>query len=300
MNQPFMKINLAIVFVAVLAFPSWCQTIESDSSFTFAFLTDIHLKPEMNAPVGFQMAIDKVNELNPDFVLSGGDQVYDVMRGNQERSDSLFTLYKEMSKGFNMPVYNTVGNHDLFGIYAESPEDESHPDYKYGMFERYFGDTYYSFDHKGWHFIVLNSLDVTEDKRYKSIVHSDQLIWLKRDLEKVASKTPIVVVTHIPLVTARTQVTGSGQQVENASAVFSMLENHNLKLVLQGHIHWKEYGHVNDRFHFITGGSIAGNGWKGRRHNTKEGFVLIKVTGSTLTWEYLDHGWEAKRIEMGW
>lgn len=295
-----MKINLAIVFVAVLAFPSWCQTIESDSSFTFAFLTDIHLKPEMNAPVGFQMAIDKVNELNPDFVLSGGDQVYDVMRGNQERSDSLFTLYKEMSKGFNMPVYNTVGNHDLFGIYAESPEDESHPDYKYGMFERYFGDTYYSFDHKGWHFIVLNSLDVTEDKRYKSIVHSDQLIWLKRDLEKVASKTPIVVVTHIPLVTARTQVTGSGQQVENASAVFSMLENHNLKLVLQGHIHWKEYGHVNDRFHFITGGSIAGNGWKGRRHNTKEGFVLIKVTGSTLTWEYLDHGWEAKRIEMGW
>lgn len=295
-----MKINLAIVFVAVLAFPSWCQTVESDSSFTFAFLTDIHLKPEMNAPVGFQMAIDKVNELNPDFVLSGGDQVYDVMRGNQERSDSLFTLYKEMSKGFNMPVYNTVGNHDLFGIYAESPEDESHPDYKYGMFERYFGDTYYSFDHKGWHFIVLNSLDVTEDKRYKSIVHSDQLIWLKRDLEKVASKTPIVVVTHIPLVTARTQVTGSGQQVENASAVFSMLENHNLKLVLQGHIHWKEYGHVNDRFHFITGGSIAGNGWKGRRHNTKEGFVLIKVTGSTLTWEYLDHGWEAKRIEMGW
>lgn len=295
-----MNINLAIVFVAFLAFPSWCQTIESDSSFTFAFFTDIHLKPEMNAPVGFQMAIDKANELNPDFVLSGGDQVYDVMRGNQERGDSLFTLYKEMSKGFNMPVYNTVGNHDLFGIYAESPEDESHPDYKYGMFERYFGDTYYSFDHKGWHFIVLNSLDVTEDKRYKSIVHGDQLIWLKKDLEKVASKTPIVVVTHIPLVTARSQVTGSGQQVENASAVFSMLEKHNLKLVLQGHIHWKEYGHVNDRFHFITGGSIAGNGWKGRRHNTKEGFVLIKVTGSTFTWEYLDHGWEAKRIEMDW
>ena len=295
-----MKINLALVLVAFLAFPSWCQTVDGDSSFTFAFLTDIHLKPEMNAPVGFQMAIDKVNELNPDFVLSGGDQVYDVMRGNQERGDSLFTLYKEMSKGFNMPVYNTVGNHDLFGIYAESPEDESHPDYKYGMFERYFGDTYYSFDHKGWHFIVLNSLDVTENKRYKSIFHGDQLIWLKKDLEKVASKTPIVIVTHIPMVTARSQVTGSGQQVENASAVFSMLENHNLKLVLQGHIHWKEYGHVNDRFHFITGGSIAGNGWKGRRHNTKEGFVLIKVTGSTFTWEYLDHGWEAKRIEMGW
>ncbi|MDN3596945.1 hypothetical protein [Zunongwangia endophytica] len=40
----------------------------SETSFEFAFLTDIHIKPEMNAPKGFQMAINKVNELNPDFV----------------------------------------------------------------------------------------------------------------------------------------------------------------------------------------------------------------------------------------
>ena len=74
--------------------------IEEQTAFEFAFLTDIHIKPEMNAPEGFQMAIDKVNELNPDFVLTGGDLVYDVMRGNQERSDSLFSLYKEMIQGF--------------------------------------------------------------------------------------------------------------------------------------------------------------------------------------------------------
>ena len=40
-----------------------------DSTFEFSFLTDIHLKPEMSAPLGFQMAIDKVNELNPDFAF---------------------------------------------------------------------------------------------------------------------------------------------------------------------------------------------------------------------------------------
>ena len=38
--------------------------LENEDSFEFAFLTDIHIKPEMNAPKGFQMAIDKVNELN--------------------------------------------------------------------------------------------------------------------------------------------------------------------------------------------------------------------------------------------
>lgn len=273
---------------------------EAPESFEFAFLTDIHIKPEMQAPKGFEMAIDKVNELNPDFVITGGDLVYDVMRGDFAKSEALFELYNNMAKTFKMPVHNCIGNHDLFAIYEESPETEDHPDYKYGMWERHFGKTYYSFDHKGWHFITLNSLDVTDDKRYKTIFHEAQLKWLEDDLRKVDNSTPIVITTHIPMICAYTQLNGGNgnRTVDNASVVFKMLENHNLKLVLQGHIHWKEYGFVNDRFHFLTGGSIAGNGWKGRRHNTKEGFMKIKITGDDFSWEYIDHGWEAERLKM--
>lgn len=273
---------------------------ESDS-FEFVFMTDIHIKPEMNAPKGFQMAIDKANEMKPDFVITGGDLVYDVMRGNFEKSDSLFKLYTEMAKGFKMPVYNCIGNHDLFGIYEESPEDESHPDYKYGMWERYFGDTYYAFDHKGWHFITLNSLDVTDNKRYKGHFHQEQLNWLRKHLETVDPQTPIVVTTHIPMLCTFSQLNGKEgtRTVKNAAEVFELFKGHHLKLVLQGHIHWKEYGFVNDRVHFLTGGSIAGNGWKGRRHNTKEGFVRIKVEGDRFSWDYIDHGWERERLKMG-
>lgn len=43
----------------------------AQSSFEFVFMTDIHIRPDMNAPKGFQMAIDAVNQLNPDFVLTG-------------------------------------------------------------------------------------------------------------------------------------------------------------------------------------------------------------------------------------
>ncbi|HSF54130.1 MAG TPA: metallophosphoesterase [Algoriphagus sp.] len=271
-----------------------------DASFEFSFLTDIHLKPEMNAPLGFQMAIDKVNELNPDFVLTGGDLVYDVMRGDYARSEMLFDLYQQMSRGFNMPVYNCIGNHDLFAIYAESPEGSEHPDYKYGMWERYCGKTYYSFDHKGWHFIVLNSLDVTEEKGYKGVFQAEQVDWLAEDLKNTAQTTPIVITTHIPVLSTHWQLNGQKGNVgvENSQKVFRLLENHNLKLVLQGHIHWKEYGIVNDRFEFLTGRSIAGNGWKGRRHNTKEGFVQIKVQGESFSWEYIDHGWEDERLKI--
>jgi 3',5'-cyclic AMP phosphodiesterase CpdA len=287
-----------ILVVTLLKLTAQESKNSATDTFEFVFLTDIHLQPEMNAPQGFQMAIDHVNQLKPDFVLTGGDLVFDAMRGNQPRCDSLFSLYKNMIKGFQMPVYHCLGNHDLFAIYDESTEKESHPDYKYGMFERYLGKTYYSFDHKGWHFIVLNSLDVTADKKYRGYFHQQQLNWLKQDLEMVDKSTPIVLVSHIPMINSRAQVTGgSGNpNVENAFEVFKITENYNLKLILQGHIHWKEYGFVNDRFHYITGGSIAGNGWKGRRHNTKEGFVRIKVTGDEFSWEYMDHGWEKERL----
>jgi len=298
-----MKKNLIIIFLLfVIPFTNIScgkrEVNKEEQTFEFAFLTDIHIKPEMDAPKGFQMAIDKVNELNPDFVLTGGDNIYDAMRGNQGRSDTLYTLYTKMVKGFNMPVYHCLGNHDLFAIYKESPEGEDHPDYKYGMFERYLGDTYYSFDHKGWHFIVLNSLDVTENKRYKGYFSEEQIEWLKKDLKNVDKATPIVITTHVPMISVRSQILGKGGNpgISNSHEVFKLLENHNLKLILQGHIHWKEYGYVNDKFHYITGGSIAGNGWNGRRHGTKEGFVLIKVKGDELTWDYIDHGWEKERL----
>lgn len=270
---------------------------QSNQDFDFSFLTDIHIRPDRDAPDGFQMAIDKVNKMNPDFVITGGDLVYDVMRGQFDKSDSLFKLYAEMSKSFKMPVYNCIGNHDLFGIYEESPEGPDHPDYKYGMWERYFGNTYYAFDHKGWHFITLNSLEVTPDKKYKGYYHKAQLEWLESHIQSVDKKTPIVITTHLPMVCVFTQINGGNPRtVSNAHEAFKILKDHNLKLILQGHIHWKEYGLANDVTHYITGGSIAGNGWKGRRHNTPEGFMSIRVKDDQFRWEYIDHGWEAERL----
>src|SRR5690554_6753428 len=148
-----MKLNYFLL-IFVLLLNSCLKTNREDlnnqdESFEFAFVTDIHIRPDMNAPKGFQMAIDTINMLKPDFVLTGGDLIFDALRGNKSRSDSLFILYKDMSRQFNMPVYHCLGNHDLFAIYEESPEEKNHPDYKYGMFERHLGNSYYSFDHKG-------------------------------------------------------------------------------------------------------------------------------------------------------
>lgn len=274
---------------------------DSINKFSFVFMTDIHLAPERGAQQAFEIVIDTINKLNADFVMTGGDNVYDVLRGNFNRSDCLFASYKNAIESINIPVYNCIGNHELFGIYEESDIDSLHPDYKYGMFERYFGDTYYSFDHKGWHFIVLNSID-EKDKKYIGVIDDEQILWIKEDLAELDPKSPIVIVTHLPLVSVQKQVLSNNTSTEvsnelwigNSKEVLDLFKDHNLKLVLQGHLHWVEDINVMDKTRFITGGAVAGRpSWRGSR-NVEEGFMLIKIDNNDISWDYIDYGWEPK------
>jgi Icc protein len=280
--------------------PSASKTLQKDENgFTFAFLTDIHLQPELSAVEGFKQAIDTINVINPDFVLTGGDLVMDVLNQSYGRSDSLYNLYQEVSKGFHMPVYNTVGNHEVYGWYREEDGIGEHPEFGKRMFEKRIGDRYYSFDHKGWHFMVLDAIFQGEDGRYIGKIDQEQINWLKDDLAKTGKQTPIAVSVHIPFITARTQLTDGALAanppslvIGNAREVLLHFREYNLKLVLQGHLHFLEDIHVNNQVHFITGGAVCGMWWNNKPESTtEEGFLLVHVNGDDLTWEYVDFGW---------
>ena len=51
----------------------------SHESFTFLFLTDAHLQPELNGVVGTDMAFKKARTLKADFAINGGDHVFDSL-----------------------------------------------------------------------------------------------------------------------------------------------------------------------------------------------------------------------------
>ena len=267
------------------------QRVALDSSFSFVFMTDIHIKSEVAA--AFLQVIDSVNKLKPDFVVTGGDLVFDVMRGKPKNADTLFQLYRTLTKKLNMPIYNGIGNHDLFGIYPESDVDSTYPQYKYGMYEKYIGKTYYSFNHRGWHFIVLNSIDVL-GKRYLGVIGEDQMEWIKKDLAAVDTNTPIVVSLHIPLISVYQQLYPSKKGtdlsdvfVTNRNEVLDLFAKHNLKIVLQGHMHWVEDVFVNNKTHFITGGSVAGRpSWKGTEKGPR-GFMYFTVRNQSFSWKYV-------------
>jgi 3',5'-cyclic AMP phosphodiesterase CpdA len=267
--------------------------------FNFIFMTDIHLEPGKRAPEGFKMAIDTANKLEADFVLTGGDLIADALEASYERSDSLYKFYINAIKDFNKPVYNTIGNHELCGLYRSSGVDTTDNDYNDGMYKRYFGNTYYSFDHKGWHFIVLKSIDDIENG-YIGLIDQEQVTWLKEDLEKVDRATPIILVTHIPLITAYGQITKGALAsndkelvVNNSYEILQIFAGYNLKLALSGHLHIVEYIYLQNKIHFLAGGAVSGRWWQGPNMGMEEGFMYIRLRGGDVGWDYIDYKWDA-------
>ena len=72
-------VTIFFVFISCDSNKGIQEETASKEHFTFAFLTDIHLQPELRATEGFKKAIAKVNELNPDFVITGGDLIMDAL-----------------------------------------------------------------------------------------------------------------------------------------------------------------------------------------------------------------------------
>ena len=124
----------------------------------------------------------------------------------------------------------------------------SDPEYGKKFFEDHFGRLYYSFDHRGVHFVVLDSIGITAVREYEGRVDGDQIAWLGRDLAGLAPGTPVVVVSHIPLVTAfdsyvpasMPPVPAGKTRVLNATDVVATFAGHNVLGVLQGHTHINE------------------------------------------------------------
>ncbi len=298
----------SIIILIGLAVGFNCSQLhENKESFRFVFMTDIHVQPELDGDEGFKQAIAKVNALNPrpDFVITGGDLVMDVCRQNYERADSLYTLYAEVCKNFKMPVYHGIGNHEHFGLFEISGIRPDHPEYAQKMFRKRLGQgtTYRSFDHKGWHFVLLDDIGIAEDRGYLGYVDQEQLAWLKADLQKLDDDMPVVAVIHIPMASFSIQLqqgatapVGRHILLNNSNEVFDAFKNNKLRLVLQGHSHIVEEMIFRD-LHFITGGSVCGSWWRGPFEGFSEGFVVVDVRGNDFKWHYQTFGWQADTNE---
>ena len=299
------KLSLFVILFIFCHALVWSADTTKTNSFRFVFMTDIHIQPERGAIEGFKAAINAVNALKPKpaFVITGGDLIMDALAQGYGRADSLYKLYIETEKLFQMPVYNTIGNHEIFGLYKQSNIEPSHLEYGKKMYANRLGEgkTYRSFDFKNWHFVLLDAMGMTPERKYIGHVDSTQLKWLKQDLETTGAERPLIIVTHIPFYTIYSQyLNGPTAEVNkalivvNAHEISKVCEDYNLKLVLQGHLHTVEEIFYRD-VRYIIGGSVCGAWWKGAHQGFAEGFVVVDIEGDSFSWKYHTFGWDAEK-----
>lgn len=282
---------LAIIFLTTILNAAE-PLAKGGEKFSFAFLTDIHLNNGDNDCFkGLEKAIDNAKAKKVDFILTGGDNVdIDVLKKDSETAHKLYQKYADVISNSGIDYFATIGNHDRFwGV------DKKDPLHNEGLFEKYVGESYYSFNHKGWHFIVLNT---TQTCGGNYCVGDEQKKWLTNDLQKVDAETPIIISVHVPFLSVYyPALEGKYKATDtfiNFKEIWDMFEQHNLKLVLQGHQHLYEEIKTLD-VQFITGGAVSASWWGGDYHGTEEGYLKVNIEGDNFNWEYIDYGWDVKK-----
>ncbi len=268
---------------------------QTKDGFTFAFLTDVHLNRNNrgNGDEGLRMALADAKNNKAEMVLFGGDNVEtDALKDAEQTADSLHSRFKNIVSKCGLPTYFTMGNHDRF--YRNNGTTDK---LGFKLFEKYFGPSYHSFTVKGVHFIVLNGLYPSAAGPYS--VDDAQLEWLKKDLQKTGKKTPVVVSIHVPLLSLYYPVVEGNfkgnDMIMNTKQIFEVLNDYNVKLILQGHQHI--YEQIQERYRwFVTAGAVCANWWNGPILETKEGYLLVHVSSKgNFNWEYKTYSWDAKK-----
>jgi 3',5'-cyclic AMP phosphodiesterase CpdA len=296
---------LALAGLALAGLParaSWSAPGGSGSSLRIVFFTDVHARTEWETPRALAMAARAINAHRPDLVIAGGDLITDGFQSAAETVRPRWEAYLEMHRALRGRVEPVLGNHDLV---AAIPEDGSPPsDDPRREFRRAFGldRTYRSVDAGGYRIFLLDSIQVVGgDDKYHGMVDDAQLRWLSSELEGLSPSTPIVLATHLPLLTGFYQATEgataaapANRIVVNSREVLELFDEHNLLLVLQGHLHVDEMLRWR-RTTFVTGGAVCGKWWRGGWQGTREGYGVLTLRGGRVDWEYHGYGWEALR-----
>lgn len=267
----------------------------------FVHLTDLHIYDQLGAPEAVAKCVQAVLALRPrpEFVLIGGDHIMDGLKATRDGAEAQFKLLAEAMRPLEMPIYHTIGNHDIFG-WENAAGSSADPGYGKALFEEEVKQSrsYEAFGLGGWRFIILDTIQPKAGGWYAA-VDQEQLAWLEKELEAHPG-APTVVSAHVPLFTIFSQHESSSMApspntlvTSNGRDVFQILKKYNVKLVLQGHTHIvEECDYLGTRF--ITAGSVCGEWWKGPRLGVHpEGFSVIDLAEGQAKWTYHPYGWKS-------
>ena len=192
-------------------------------SFSFVQISDSHIgfnkAANQDVTGTLKLAIDKINGLSvkPDLLLHTGDITQSSKPAEFDTAQQII-LGAKAGQTFYVP-----GEHDTAGDDGDL--------YRQRFGKGTVGNGWYSFDHKGVHFIGLNNV-LQIDAMGK--LGAEQLRWLKNDLASLSASMPIVIFAHIPLWMVYPEW---GWGTQDGAEALSYLKGFGSVTVLNGHIH---------------------------------------------------------------
>jgi hypothetical protein len=241
--------------------------------FFFLQLSDTHWgfkgPPNPEAELTLKQTVAAINavETKPDFIVFTGDLTHTTDDPKERRAR--LAQFKEIVSELKVKnVRFLAGEHD-----ASLDRGEAYIEA--------FGQTHYSFDHKGVHFIALDNVSEAS-----GLIGDAQLEWLERDLVALPREAPIVVLTHRPLFDLYPQWDWATK--DGARAIEVLAKRPNVTVF---------YGHIHQEHHQMTG-AIA-------HHSARSLIFPMPAPGSApkrapLPWDpnSLDHGLGHRAIKL--
>jgi 3',5'-cyclic-AMP phosphodiesterase len=213
------------------------------ASFSFVQISDSHIgfskEPNKDVAATLRAAVDKINALpeRPELLIHTGDLTH---LSTPMEFDAVAQILKGAKVGH---VAYVPGEHDVIG------------DSKY--LERFGkgtqGDGWYSFNHRGVHFVGLVNVASEGTDKGLGILGPEQLSWLKADLAALGDSTPIVVFAHVPLLAV---YPNWGWGTQDGEQALGYLKRFGSVTVLNGHIH-QVFRKVEGNVTFHTARSTA-------------------------------------------
>ena len=276
-----------------------------------AHLTDIHAQPELKAAEGLAACLRHVQNQpdKPDLILNTGDCVMDAMKKDRARTELQWKTWDAVWRAeCSLPVEHAIGNHDIWGWNKKKSKttgEEAAWGKQWALDALGLERPYRSFDRGGWHFVALDSVHPFRDG-YTAQLDEKQFEWLAADLAKTDPKTPVLVMSHIPIFSitpfmepaceagGERWIKGGSMHLD-ARRIKGLFKQHpNVKACVSGHIHLVdrvEYLGVT----YLCDGAVSGNWWKGSRFEECEpGYALIDLyDDGSVEREYVTYGWVA-------
>lgn len=234
------------------------------------------------AEVAFRLA----ESIDADFVIHMGDltQEYPVTAAfRQARLEAL-----EQIRRFSFKVYHVAGNQDI----GDKPDDIMNTDpVKPHVLEEYhkdIGPSWYSFNHGGCHFVVVNSQILNSDLPERE----EQREWLEKDLQECQCER-ILLFFHLPayLWDEKEKATGHYDNIgqPDRAWLLGLVKEYKIELAAAGHVHYQFFDRIEQaRYFTLVSPSFTRPGFgylynsapppeRGRDDAAKLGIFLFRV-----------------------